>query len=81
MELQNLYTTRQLTLSVVTQRIQETLDKMYEAIEFGDRLIRDASPAQVSVFKRLLEARLRAISATVPEPSLAMVSLFFTFLI
>jgi len=71
-ELESLYTTRQVTLSVVTQRVQETLDRMYQAVEFGDRLLRDASPPQVLVFKKLLETRLQAISATVPEPSLAM---------
>lgn len=71
-ELENLYITRQVTLSVVTQRVQETLDRMYQTVEFGERLLRHASPPQILVFKKLLESRLQALLAGVPEPSVAM---------
>jgi len=57
---------------VVTQRVQETLDRMYQTVEFGDRLLRHASPPQILVFKKLLETRLQALLAAVPEPTLAM---------
>lgn len=62
----------QVTLSVVTQRVQETLDRMYQTVEFGERLLSHASPPQILVFKKLLETRLQALLAGVPEPSVAM---------
>ncbi|ODM98140.1 B-box type zinc finger protein ncl-1 [Orchesella cincta] len=71
-ELENLYITRQVTLSVVTQRVQETLDRMYQTVEFGEHLLRHASPPQILVFKKFLETRLQTLLAGVPEPSLAM---------
>jgi len=69
-ELESLYTTRQVILSVVTQRVQENLDRMNQTVEFGDRLLRHASPPQISVFKELLESQ--ALLTAVPEPTLAM---------
>jgi len=71
-ELENLYSTRQVTLSVVTQRVKETLDRMYQTVEFGDRLLHNASPPQILLFKKLLESRLQALLAAIPEPTLAM---------
>lgn len=71
-EVENLYISRQVTLSVVTQRVQETLDRMSQTVEFGERLLRHASPPQILVFKKLLETRLQALLAGVPEPSFTM---------
>lgn len=71
-ELDSVYGTRQITLSVVTQRVKETLDKMYQTVEFGDRLLPHASPEQVLDFKKQLETRLQSLLAAVPEPTLAM---------
>ena len=71
-ELENLYSTRQVTLSVVSQRVKETLDRMYQTVEFGDRLLRNASSPQILLFKKLLESRLQTLMATIPEPTIAM---------
>ncbi len=56
---------------MITQRVQETLDRMYQTIEFSDRLLRHASPPQILVFKTLLETRFQALWGTVPDPNLA----------
>lgn len=61
----------QVALSVITQRVQETLDRMYQTIDFSDRLLRHASPPQILVFKTLLETRFQALWGTVPDPNLA----------
>lgn len=58
-------------MSLITQRVQDTLDRMYQTIEFSDRLLRHASPPQILVFKTLLETRFQALLSTVPDPNLA----------
>lgn len=70
-ELETLYISRQVALSVITQRVKDTLDRMYQTIEFSDRLLRHASPPQILVFKTLLETRFQALLGTVPDPNLA----------
>jgi len=56
---------------VVTQQVQETLERMYQTIEFSDRLLRHASPPQILLFKTLLEKRFQALLNIVPNPNLA----------
>ncbi len=51
----------QLQLTIIDKKVQQMTEKLSQTIEFTSRLLKYASPAEVMVFKQLLETRLGVI--------------------
>ncbi|RZF32843.1 hypothetical protein LSTR_LSTR009394 [Laodelphax striatellus] len=69
-ELESVFSSKQMSLSVVGQKAQETVDKIYQTCEFYERLTKHASLVECLMFKKLLESKLQALSGYTPDSSL-----------
>lgn len=66
-ELENVYGSKQLQLTVVDKKVQQMTEKLAQTIEFMTRLVRNASPVEVMAFKQLLHTRLQHFLAFNPD--------------
>lgn len=69
-ELESVFSTKQLSINVVGQKAQETVDKIYQTCEFIDRLMKYASVTECLLFKKLLDSKLQSLMSYTPEISL-----------
>lgn len=57
----------QLQLTVIDKKVQQMTEKLSQTVEFTSRLLKYAAPAEVMVFKQLLETRLQVILGYNPD--------------
>ncbi|CTQ86624.1 RING-type E3 ubiquitin transferase [Caenorhabditis elegans] len=68
-DIDNAFAAKQIQLTMVDKRIQSMADKLSQTIEFSRRLMSFASPAEVMVFKQLLDTRLQLFLGFNPDTS------------
>jgi tripartite motif-containing protein 2/3 len=73
-ELESAYSTKQVALSVYTQKAQETVDKIFQVTDFVERLMKHATNFEVLLFKKPLDARLHQLLAYTPELNLGSIT-------
>jgi len=73
-ELEQAYSSKQVALSVYTQKAQETVDKIFQVTDFVERLMKHASNFEVLLFKKPLDARLHQLLAYTPELNLGSIT-------
>ncbi|XP_023236199.1 B-box type zinc finger protein ncl-1-like isoform X1 [Centruroides sculpturatus] len=76
-ELDNMYNTKIVSLSLLGQKIQEMIDKIHRMCEFVDRITKFSSNTEILVFKQLLDSTLQHILAFNPEVNLQSFDLEF----
>uniref|UniRef100_A0A0K0D6I6 Biogenesis of lysosome-related organelles complex 1 subunit 1 n=1 Tax=Angiostrongylus cantonensis TaxID=6313 RepID=A0A0K0D6I6_ANGCA len=54
-EIDAAFSSKQIQLTMVDKRIQQMTEKLSQTIDFSTRLVKYASPAEVMVFKQLLD--------------------------
>lgn len=69
-ELESVFSAKQLSLNVVGQKAQETVDKIYQTCDFIDRLMKYASITECLLFKKLLDSKLQSLMSYTPEINL-----------
>jgi tripartite motif-containing protein 2/3 len=69
-ELESVFSAKQLSLNVVGQKAQETVDKIYQTCEFIDRLMKYATVTECLLFKKLLDSKLQSLMSYSPEINL-----------
>ncbi|XP_065205646.1 brain tumor protein-like isoform X2 [Planococcus citri] len=69
-ELESVFSAKQLSINVVGQKAQETVDKIYQTCDFIDRLMKYASITECLLFKKLLDSKLQSLMSYTPEISL-----------
>lgn len=57
-ELESVYNSKQFSLSTVNQKAQETIDRVRQTCDFFEKLMKCASPAQILMFKKIIENKL-----------------------
>jgi len=70
-DLEQAYSSKQVSLSVYSQKAQETVDKVLQVTEFVERLMKHASNGEVLMFKKPLDARLHQLLTYIPELNMA----------
>merc|ERR1719369_1923949 len=70
-ELEKLYSTKQVALSVFGQKIHESTDNIDQMINFIERLLQSASTKDVLLFQSSLETRMSHLLSTLPQLDLA----------
>jgi len=73
-ELEQAYSSKQVALSVYSQKAQETVDKIFQVTDFIERLMKHASNGEVLLFKKPLDARLHQLLSYSPELNLASIT-------
>lgn len=66
-EIDNAFAAKQIQLTMVDKRIQSMADKLSQTIEFSRRLMSFSSPAEIMVFKQLLDTRLQLFLGFNPD--------------
>lgn len=69
-ELESVFSAKQLSINVVGQKAQETVDKIYQTCEFIDRLVKYATVTESLLFKKLLDSKLQSLMSYSPEINL-----------
>ncbi|XP_014252909.1 brain tumor protein-like [Cimex lectularius] len=62
-ELESVFSAKQMSLSVFGQKAQDTVDRIYQACEFYDRLTKHGSIAECLMFKKLIESKLQGLTS------------------
>jgi len=73
-ELEQAYSSKQVALSVYSQKAQETVDKIFQVTEFVERLMKHASNGEVLLFKKPLDARLHQLLSYTPELNMGSIT-------
>ncbi|XP_064482301.1 brain tumor protein-like isoform X2 [Ornithodoros turicata] len=76
-ELENVYNAKMVSLGLLGQKVQETIDRLQQACTFMERLTRYSTSTEALVFKQLLDAKLQAFLTFRPESSLHNMDLEF----
>ena len=70
-ELDKLYSTKQVALSVFGQKVHESTDKIEQMVTFIEKLLQSASTKDVLLFQTSLETRMAHLVTTLPQLDLA----------
>merc|ERR1719430_3000082 len=70
-EIEKLYSTKQVALSVFGQKIHESTDKIEQMVTFTEKLLQSASTKDVLLFQTSLESRMQHLVSTLPQLDLA----------
>ena len=70
-ELEKLYSTKQVSLSVFGQKVHESTDKIEQMVAFIEKLVQSASSKDVLVFQASLESKMGLLMAGMPHLDLA----------
>merc|ERR1719427_1486232 len=70
-EIEKLYSTKQIALSVFGQKIHESTDKIEQMVSFTEKLLQSASTKDVLLFQSSLESRMQHLVSTLPQLDLA----------
>nr|NVI69970.1 brain tumor [Cucujiformia] len=60
-EVESVYSAKQISLEVGTQKGQETVDQIYKTCEFVERLNKCASVVEIIMFRKLLDSKLQGL--------------------
>ena len=66
-ELDSAFNAKQVLISAMTSRMQESIEKLYQGSEFIEKLIKHATNPEILLFKKLLDTRLRGIINYCPD--------------
>merc|ERR1719422_2112435 len=66
-DLEQAYSSKQVALSVYSQKAQETVEKILQVTDFVERLMKHASNGEVLRFKKPLDTRLHQLITYIPE--------------
>lgn len=66
-ELESVFSTKRISLTMIGQKAQETVDKIYQTCEFVERLTECATVAEILMFRKLLDSKLQSLSSYNPE--------------
>ncbi|GAB6031809.1 hypothetical protein CHUAL_010211 [Chamberlinius hualienensis] len=69
-ELDSVYSAKQVSLSVLCQKIQEAIERTYATCEFMERALKHTSIAEVLMFKKNLDTKFQSLLNYNPEASL-----------
>ncbi|XP_060082373.1 B-box type zinc finger protein ncl-1-like [Ylistrum balloti] len=58
-ELDQVFNTKQVSISTLAQKIQENIDRLYQGCEFVDKVLKFASITEALLFKNLVEQRFQ----------------------
>merc|ERR1719315_240496 len=70
-EIEKLYSTKQVALSVFGQKIHESTDKIEQMVTFTEKLLQSASTKDVLLFQSSLESRMQHLISSLPQLDLA----------
>jgi len=70
-ELEKLYSTKQVSLSVFGQKVHENTDKIEQMVAFIEKLVQSASTKDVLMFQASLESKMAHLLAGLPHLDLA----------
>merc|ERR1719470_277583 len=70
-EIDKLYSTKQVALSVFGQKIHESTDKIEQMVTFTEKLLQSASTKDVLLFQTSLETRMLHLISSMPQLDLA----------
>merc|ERR1719427_2265248 len=70
-EIEKLYSTKQVALSVFGQKIHESTDKIEQMVTFTEKLLQSASTKDVLLFQSSLESRMSHLVTSLPQLDLA----------
>merc|ERR1719282_439693 len=70
-ELEKLYSTKQVSLSVFGQKVHESTDKIEQMVAFIEKLVQSASSKDVLMFQASLESKMAHLLAGLPHLDLA----------
>ena len=70
-ELEKLYSTKQVSLSVFGQKVHESNDKIEQVVTFIEKLIQSASTKEVLMFQASLESKMAMLLSQLPQLDLA----------
>jgi len=70
-ELDKLYSTKQVALSVFGQKVHESTDKIEQMVTFIEKLLQSASKKDVLLFQTSLETRMSHLVTSLPQLDLA----------
>lgn len=60
-ELESVFSAKQISLGVATQKGQETVDQIYKTCEFVEKLNKCASVVEILMFRKLLDGKLQSL--------------------
>lgn len=66
-ELESVFSAKQISLGVVTQKGKETVEKIYQTCDFAERLTKCASAVELLMFRKLLDTKLNGLLSYNPE--------------
>lgn len=66
-ELESVFSAKQISLGVVTQKGKETVEKIYQTCDFAERLTKCASAVELLMFRKLLDTKLNGLLNYNPE--------------
>ncbi|KAJ8865669.1 hypothetical protein PR048_033189 [Dryococelus australis] len=69
-ELESVFSAKQISLNVLGQKAQETMEKIYGTCDFFERIIKHTSMVETLMCKRLFDTKLQAFLNYNPESSL-----------
>ncbi|KAK6626367.1 hypothetical protein RUM43_006678 [Polyplax serrata] len=61
-ELENIFSSKQVQMSVVGQKAQEAVEKINQTCDMVERIAKEASGSQLLLFKKLLETRVQSLA-------------------
>ena len=70
-ELEKLYSTKQVSLSVFGQKVHESNDKIEQVVTFIEKLVQSASTKEVLMFQASLESKMAMLLSQLPQLDLA----------
>ncbi|XP_017887874.1 brain tumor protein [Ceratina calcarata] len=76
-ELESVFSTKQISLSVSTQKANEMADKIHQTCDFVDRLTKYTTVTEVLMVKKLLDSKLQALLNYTPDIASQTVDLEF----
>ncbi|KAJ9587937.1 hypothetical protein L9F63_018640 [Diploptera punctata] len=69
-ELESVFSAKQISLNVIGQKAQETIEKIYSTCEFVDRLTKHAAMPEALMFKRVFDSKFQSFMNYNPDLSL-----------
>lgn len=69
-ELESVYNSKQVSLTVLGQKVQESVNKIFQTCEFVERLTKYASNTEVLMFKKILDVKFQSVLGYNPDINL-----------
>ncbi|KDR21251.1 B-box type zinc finger protein ncl-1, partial [Zootermopsis nevadensis] len=69
-ELESVFSAKQISLNVLGQKAQETIEKIYSTCDFVERITKHATMAEALMFKRVFDSKFQAFMNYNPDLSL-----------